>query len=202
MATQRCKHRHTFLEHPHCYERKPEKIGFFDIESSNLHADFGILLSYAIKELDGDIYGAVISPKELRSAKLDNGIVKKCIQDMRRFDKIITYYGTRFDLPFVRARAMLYGLDFPVYKEIKHTDVYYWARAKLCLHRRRLQTVCDFLGIPAKEHPMTPNQWTTALTGNRASLDYIFVHNKEDVVSLEEVYKRLIDFTANRANSI
>jgi uncharacterized protein YprB with RNaseH-like and TPR domain len=202
MATTRCKHRHTFLEHPECYERKNEKIGFLDLEASNLHADFGILLSYCIKELDGEILGEVISPRELRSPKLDERIVKKCIEDMRRFDRIITYYGTGFDIPFIRTRSLLYGLDFPIYKEIKHTDVFYWAKTKLCLHRKRLQVVCDFLGIPAKEHPMTPNQWTTALTGNKDSLDYIFTHNKEDVVSLEEVYKRLLSYTANRANSI
>lgn len=202
LASRRCRHGHTLLEHPQCWEGRNEKIAFVDIETSNLHADFGIILSYAIKELGGKAWGRVITPSELASKKQDKRIVKECIKDIKKFDKIVTYYGTNFDVPYIRTRAMLWGLDFPLYKEVKHTDVFYWAKSKLCLHRKRLQTVCDFLGIPAKTHPMEPNMWTAALTGNRKSLKYIFVHNIEDVISLEEVYKRLIDYTANRANTV
>jgi uncharacterized protein YprB with RNaseH-like and TPR domain len=202
MGSTRCVHHHTFLEHPKCYVEEKEKIGFLDIESSNLHADFGIILSYAIKELDGEVTGRVITRKELASKESDKGVVRDCIRDMRRFDRLITYYGTNFDIPYIRTRAMLWELEFPLYKEIKHTDVFYWAKSKLCLHRKRLQVVCDFLGIPSKQHPMEPNMWTSALTGNRRSLAYIYTHNIEDVISLEAAYKRLIDFTANRANSV
>jgi uncharacterized protein YprB with RNaseH-like and TPR domain len=202
MATHRCKHRHTFLEHPDCYNRPPEKIGFLDIEASNLNADFGIMLSYCIKELDGEVIGSIIKPKELRTSVLDGRVVENCIKDMKKFDRIITYYGTGFDLPFIRTRSLLYGWDFPVYKELQHTDVFYWAKSKLCLHRKRLQVVCDFLGIPSKGHPMITNVWTRAMTGDKEALSYIYEHNQEDVVSLEEVYKCLLDYTANRSNSV
>lgn len=202
MATNKCKHGHTFLEHPNCFKEIPERIGFFDIEASNLNADFGIMISYAIKELDGPVLSSIITPKELASKHLDRRLTKECIEDIRKFDRIITYYGTNFDLPFVRTRSLLHGLDFPVYKEVKHTDVFYWAKTKLCLHRKRLQVVCDFLGIPSKGHPMIPNIWNAAMTGNKKALKHILIHNREDVISLEEVYKRLLDHTANTAKSI
>lgn len=202
LITTRCKHRHTLLEHPQCDKKKPEKIGFFDIEASNLDADFGILLSYCIKEMDGKVIGRVITPKELASRNPDKTILKECVKDIRGFDRIVSYYGTRFDVPYIRTRAMLYDLNFPGFQEVKHTDVYYWAKTKLSLHRKRLETVCDFLGIPAKGHRMEPGIWTAALTGNKKALNYILIHNKEDVVSLEKVYKRLLEYTANRANSI
>jgi len=202
MATNRCKHGHTFLEHPQCYGRKPEKLGFLDIEASALNADFGILLSYCIKQLDGKIFGTIVSPSDMRSGRMDERVVRRCIEDMRKFDRLITYYGTNFDIPFIRTRSMLYNLEFPLYKELKHTDVFYWAKTKLCLHRKRLQVVCDFLGIPAKAHPMIPNIWNRALTGNKEALSYIYIHNQEDVASLEEAYKRLLDYTANRSNSV
>lgn len=202
MATHRCKHNHTFLEHPGCYQKPPEKIGFFDIEASGLNADFALMLSYCIKVQDGKILGSVIKPKELASSTPDKRVLEDCVKDLRKFDKVVTYYGTNFDLPFVRTRCLLYGIDFPVYKEIQHTDCFYWAKSKLNLHRKRLQVVCDFLGIPSKGHPMIPNIWTSAMTGNKKSLKYILEHNEEDVVSLEEVYHRLIDYTANRSNSV
>ena len=67
MATTRCKHRHLLIEHPQCYKRKPERLGFLDIESSNLDADFGIVLSYCIKRYNGSIIANLITQEELRS---------------------------------------------------------------------------------------------------------------------------------------
>jgi uncharacterized protein YprB with RNaseH-like and TPR domain len=202
MARTRCVHHHTLLEHPQCYEKAPEHLGFLDIESSNLNADFGIMLSYAIKELDGKTFGRVITKEELASRTNDKKLVNECIKDMKKFDRLVTYYGTGFDLPFIRTRSLLWKLPFPIHREIKHTDVFYWAKSKLCLHRKRLQVVCDFLGIPSKMHPMEPNQWTAALTGSKWALNYIWIHNKEDVVALEAAYKRLLEHTANRSNSV
>ena len=57
-AVFRCIHRHNGFDHPNCYDTEKgiiEKIGFLDIETSNLNADFGYVLSYCIKKLDGEI---------------------------------------------------------------------------------------------------------------------------------------------------
>ena len=51
-ASHHCKHRHTFLAHPECYDAEhPEtrRTGFFDIESFGLDASFGVLLSWSLK---------------------------------------------------------------------------------------------------------------------------------------------------------
>ena len=51
LATHRCRHRHLYIEHYNCYLKEHpdrEKIGFLDIESSNLDGDYGIMLSYWI----------------------------------------------------------------------------------------------------------------------------------------------------------
>jgi hypothetical protein len=47
----KCHHGHTFLAHPGCIQEKELLIGFLDIETSNLDADFGIILSYCISPL-------------------------------------------------------------------------------------------------------------------------------------------------------
>ena len=202
MAKTRCKHGHSHLEHPQCYTTPPEKIGFFDIETSNLNADFGIMLSYAIKEWKGKTIGRVIRANELKSPTHDKKLVEECLRDMRKFDRVIGYYSTNFDIPYVRSRAMRHNLSFPVYREVLHTDVFYWVKSKMNLHRKRLQVVCDFLGIPSKGHAMNPNMWTSALTGDKKSLEWIWVHNVEDVESLEKVYERLLPFTANRSSTV
>jgi len=192
--TGRCKHYHFYYEHPACFIKEmgyPVRRGFLDIETSNLDADFGILLSYAIKVEDKrKIYGRHITKEELRSNTLDKQLVKECIKDMMRFDELVSYYGTRFDLKFLRSRALYWGLDFPEYGYIKHKDCYYMVRNRLKLHRNRLEDACRLLGIKGKTH-LDGKIWVQALTGDEKALKYIFDHNKKDVIILEKLFKRL-----------
>ena len=205
LAVKTCDHGKTYLEHPACYAKETgltERIGFFDIETSNLKADFGIMFSYAIKDQYGEIIGRTVTPKEMRTEVYDKKIVEECCEDLRKFDRVVTHFGTRFDLPFVRARAIYHGCDFPVYQEVYHTDTYYMARSRLCISRRRLETICEFFGIPAKGHKMNQTMWMRAVSGNKEALDYIWAHNIEDVVSLQAVFELLQDYSLTNRRSV
>ena len=195
----RCVHGHTGLEHPKCYEQAHgvrEKIGFLDIEASNTEATFGLVLTYCIKEENGKIYYGKITPEEIKNGTYDRNLLKKCIKDMKRFDRLVYYWGgdNRFDIPFLRSRAVLYNLDFPLYKEIKGLDLYTYIKKKFRFHRNRLETACEFFGIPAKAHPIKFDVWVKALGGNQKALNYILTHNKEDVISLEKLYHKVLPY--------
>ena len=59
MTIQHCKHKHTYLSHPNCYitEKKGQKkIGYLDIESGGLTANFDYMLTWVIKTRDKDEY--------------------------------------------------------------------------------------------------------------------------------------------------
>lgn len=211
LSEHKCKHRHTYLSHYNCFllenpEDSPfyEKVGFFDIEASNLDADFGYCFSYAIKERGKGILGRVLTPQEIRNYAFDKKLLKELCVDLRKFHRIVVHWGIdrRFDLPFVRTRALKYGFEFPLYKEIYAEDTYSMAKAKLKLSRNRLENICDFFGIPSKEHKLNPNVWQKALAGDKKSLEYIWTHNKEDVVSLELVYEKLRGYTLKGKRSI
>lgn len=196
MATRRCcAHGKPYIQHLPCYaaevKQDEETVGYLDIEASNLNANFGIILSYCIKEKDGRILHGLISPSQLRSKAQDKEVVRKCIIDIMKFDRVVTYYGTKFDIPYIRSRAMAHGMAFPERGLLLHTDVYYWVKHKLKLHSNRMQHACDFLGIKAKEHPLHGGMWTRALVGDTDALKYILVHNREDVESLEKLHKLL-----------
>jgi uncharacterized protein YprB with RNaseH-like and TPR domain len=196
---------HSGLEHPNCYKAlkgEGEKVGFLDIETSGLQADFAIVLSYCIKILDGKILGRQITQDEIRKEIYDKNLLKDCVEDMRKFDKLIYFYGDRFDIPTLRTRSVFWGLDFPLYKEIKGTDVYPIIRYKFNLHRNRLETACDFFGISCKKHRIRPDIWFKAMAGDKKALNWIFIHNQEDVISLEKLYKKVIDFSAGTNKSI
>ncbi len=206
MSNHKCaKHGHTYLTHPQCYEEDhghDQKIGFLDLECSNLSADFGIILSYCIADQHSDkILHTTVTKKDLATC-LDQKVVVNCIRDMLTFDKIITYYGTGFDLPFLRTRAVSLNVYFPGYGELVHNDVYYIIRNKFKLSRNRLDNACQTLFGATEKTRITAEHWIKALQGNVDSLAYILDHNKKDVTELKKLYNRVIEFRQGANPSI
>lgn len=205
------KHRVKYIQHPGCYlSEKPadgpiiEKVGFFDIETSGLAADFAFIFSYALRGDDNKLYGRTLTPNEIRHGVFDKYLVREMCRDLKRFNRIVVHYGIdrKFDCPFARTRAIKHGADFPLYKDICVSDTWLMAKNKLKLRSNRLGVICEFFGITAKEHPLTPDIWQTASAGKKQSLEYIWVHNKEDVDSMRKVYNLLKNYSPERKTSI
>jgi uncharacterized protein YprB with RNaseH-like and TPR domain len=201
----KCIHRHDGISHHCCYEQQKglvENIGYFDIESSNLTSDFGIVLCYSIRHKEGIISNS-ITPTEIKEGSYDKRLLTNLCDDLRKFDRIITWYGYKFDIPFVRSRAMFHKLDFPLYKEISHTDAYQTAKILIrTLHSKRLGVVASFFGIKAKEHPLNPTVWLRCLSGDQDAMDFVQTHCNEDTYSLEAVWKRLEPYQKLKKSSI
>ena len=167
-----------------------------------MKANWDFILSYCIKELDGPILGRHVTKKEIITYEFDKKLTAELLADIRKFDRVTTYYGQRFDLPFVKTRAEKWGLDFPAYRDLWQTDVYFIAKQNLLLHSTRLEHVCEVMGIPSKEHKLEPDIWQKAQAGHEESLDWIHTHCEEDVISLEAVWKRLRKYTTPAKRSI
>lgn len=201
----KCIHHHSGISHNCCYDQARglvEKVGFFDIESSNLSSDFGTVLCYAIKSKDGLISNSLTS-KEIKDGSYDLRLLTDLCKDLRRFHRVITWYGYKFDIPFVRSRAILHKLDFPLYKEVYHTDAYQIAKILIrTLHSKRLGAVASFFGIKAKEHPLNPTIWLRCLSGDQEALDFVQTHCNEDSISLEAVWKRLEPYQKLKKSTI
>ena len=176
--------------------------GYFDIETTNFNADFAFMLSYCIKVRGQDkIIKNVIKSDEIRDGDdpvLDKRLVQDLINDLRKFKRVYTYYGADgrgLDVPFSRTRALQHGLEFLPYGLLQHCDIYYIARSKLKLSHRRLDNVCDLLGIEGKTH-LDPKTWILATTGNQKALDYVLDHNEKDVLILERAHKKIEMYAA------
>lgn len=207
-----CPHGHRYIEHLACFQAlRPhgstvyENIGFLDIETTGLNANWDYIISWAIINENLKKWGRVLTKKEVLNYKiLDKHLMKEFLEAIKHFDRLVIYWGKdrRHDLPFLRTRCLKWHDDFVVYKGLCITDVYDIVKAKLRLHRNRLSNVCDFFGIPAKEHRLDPQIWQKAKLGDKKSLNHIWKHNFEDVVSLRLVYNKLDRFSASRKLSI
>lgn len=230
----RCIHRHTVKTHPNCFvvgrveppyvddadfERRSGKpwwefrkengdpfyrIGFFDIEVDNLKADFGTVLSWAIKPLGEDPVYSVIKKKELFDIKYDRRVVEDFIKELDNFDILVGYFSSRFDMPYMRAKALHYGMKFPGFAlqqnrtgkfyskgTLIHWDLFYTVRSKLGISRKSLENACDYLGIEAKGTPLSRDTWRAAKYGDPKAVEEVLQHNLEDVESTEALWMAL-----------
>ncbi|MGI0059756.1 MAG: ribonuclease H-like domain-containing protein [Nitrosotalea sp.] len=203
----RCEHSHNGIEHRSCYvnyliDNYPSRVGYLDIETSNLNASFGIVYTWAIKSRGtSKVITGRITKNDFNTFPHDKRIVKDLIDEMKRYDVVVTYYGTGFDIPFIRSRALKSNLVFPFYREINHLDLYYVVRHRLKLHSNRLASATQFLGIEGKTN-IDNDFWARAVTGHTKSIDYILKHNIGDVEILEKLHNRLMPYMQNTRRSI
>lgn len=173
------------------------KVGYLDIEATNLQASFGHMLSWYIKRQGKNEYDfAVITKKEIDDHDFDKRLTAELLDAFGNYDVLYTHYGAdrRFDLPFIRTRAIIHGMGnrLPKQGEKFIMDTWPIARNKLRLHNNRLETIAISLGIRGvKKTPLDPLLWTKARIGDPDSLEYVALHNKRDVQLLERVHRKL-----------
>lgn len=211
----RCVHRHSGITHPKCYAEargQEERIGFLDIESGgSLDADWGFVLTYCIKALDGPIISGSITPAEVRAPLMTGGtkdkrLMEKFCKDVWNFDTLVVYYGKdtggryqRHDIPFLRTRCAKWGVKgFPAWKQIKVIDIFDIVKKYFKLSRRSMQNACRLFGIKSKGLPFDMEIWQDCLSGHKPALEYVMKHNILDVNSTEELYKEVIKYRGTR----
>jgi uncharacterized protein YprB with RNaseH-like and TPR domain len=181
-------------------------VGFLDIEASNLDADFGIMLSYCIKIAGSkEILQGVLTKADIETSKPgceDTRIIRQLVKDFEQFDRIVTFFGKGFDVPFIRARAIIDKVKFPNYGSVIHTDVYYIVRSRVKLSSRRLENCCRVLLGKTNKTRINNAYWRGAVRGCKKALDYVLDHNKKDVIDLERLYNKVINFSRKNDQSI
>lgn len=204
----RCKHRHLYIEHPNCFKKEilekdgELKEGYLDIETTGFEADYHHILTYVIKYRGEDKYETgQITKEDLESGEFDKRVCKKLITDLNKFDIIYTYYGTGFDIPFMRSRCLHWELEFPEFGTIQHKDVYYITKRLLKLHRYSLASATRFLGIEGKNHVLG-KKWMLARLGNKAALKYVMYHNVIDCDILERLHDKLTNYHKHTTKTV
>jgi uncharacterized protein YprB with RNaseH-like and TPR domain len=168
-----------------------KRIAYFDIEASDLTANWGMMLSWCIKYRGDDkIREGVITKKEIFDFKFDKRIFEELMEELKNVDILVTYYGTGFDIPFARTRTLYHGLEFPAYGSMYHWDLFYKVRSKLKTHRKSLEVVTKFYGIEGKTH-LEPDMMFKAQYGHPEAMKQLLHHNREDVIILEKLHDLL-----------
>jgi uncharacterized protein YprB with RNaseH-like and TPR domain len=165
--------------------------GIFDIETSDLAADRGIILCAVIQGSDRK------TPQIFRTDELNKGwkrgkrgddseITKQLTKALSNYDVLVAHNGTRFDVPFIRTRLARWGLDrFP---DVKIIDPLSIAFRKFRLNRNSLGSISDFIGSADRKHALDWSIWMDCiLNGSTAAMDEIVTHCVADVRELNDV---------------
>ena len=183
---------------------RDERVAFFDLEFYNFDADFGFLLSWSIKYLDGAIVHSVITRDEaINYDKLDRRLCEEFLEEIEDIDTLVGYYSTKTDVPYMLSRCLWWGLPFPTFGQKHHVDMFYKARKLLKTHRKSQAAVGAFLlkENTYKNH-VNMEIWNRARLGEPAALGYVLDHNDRDVMDLEVIYKILLPYFSAKRNSL
>ena len=163
----------------------------FDLETTSLAADFGIVLCAVIKPAGGKavVFRGDSYPAWGENRSNDSELVTDVVNELARYDIWVAHNGARFDVPYLRTRLMRWGLEPLVTRKL--VDPVQLARNKLRLSFNGLSSVANHLGCNSKTD-VEPQAWLRAsLDGNSKAMDYIVQHCVEDVKTLEKVVTAL-----------
>lgn len=193
----KCQHRHNGVRHFNCFIKEfgiKERVGWLDIETSNLKANFGIVLCWCVLADDGTLYEDWLTKSDVLTNNEDKRVVSTCIDTLNTFDRVITHYGTYFDIPFLRSRAIIHGLDFPKHGELYHTDVWRMAKTKLCFHSNRQDVIAESLQGKTVKTRISHPAWRKAMMGNEQAVAEVVDHCEKDVEDLKKNYNTLLPY--------
>lgn len=178
------------------------KVLLWDIECSNLAANFGFIYCVGYKFL-GEPKPTIISlrdfPHYQHDPSSDRQLLKMFSKVFIQADAHITWYGSKFDFPFVNTRLLMHGL--PPLPPIPHIDGWRIAKYKLKLNSNRLDTVSKIIpNNKEKKTPIDNKHWVRAATGYEPSLKYIEKHCYADIQVLEKAYLAIRPYASNLPN--
>lgn len=165
----------------------------FDIETTNLNADIGVMLTFGWHWRGEKEKARAISIHDFPLFKIrpwdDSEIVREAHKIMSEADSLIYHYGDDFDLPFVKTRMLKIGKYFPRRHTVDTCKVA-WRHLKLSA---RLANLAEFLGVTPKKN-VPKEVWKKAGFGDIKSLEILRKRCVGDVVTLEEITERLTPY--------
>lgn len=169
------------------------KIGTWDIEATGLNASFGYLLCVGVKPIGGKARVIRLDdfPEYRKTPWDDRALAYAAKKELEKYDILVSYNGTRYDVPFLDTRLVEGGIK-PLSADIKHADLYKTVKARLRMHSGRLAALTDFLQTKDSKTPLTPLVWRKAGAGDRSALDNVAKHNLYDLITLEECFNKMV----------
>jgi len=131
----------------------------------------------------------------------DYEVVKALMEWLSLADIVIAHNAKKFDIPLIRARAIVHGMKPPSpYKVIDTLEI---AKREFKFVRNTLKNLAEELHCTPKDsHDKFPgfSLWSECIKGNDEAWEEMKLYNTEDVLTLEEVYLKLRPWDTQHPN--
>lgn len=180
----------------------PARLIVFDIEASNLNANFGYTICMGWKVL-GEKKTNVIKISDFplfeKSCTNDREVVKAAKKVLENADGWVGWYSRYYDECFINTRLLAHRQTPLPPMGNCHIDAWRIARYRMKLNSNRLDTVSKFLGVEEKT-PLSGPIWIKAQAGHKPSLNYVYKHCVQDVLVTEQVYNLIKPLSTTHFN--
>lgn len=119
----------------------------------------------------------------------DKKLVEKVFKILCEADEIVTHNGNKFDLPWLRTRALFHNVKHEVHGHL--IDTCRLARSKYYFNSNKLDYIAKFLMGEEKLSHDGFKMWTDIMNGNREQLKKMVKYCEKDVLLLEKIYDRI-----------
>lgn len=133
---------------------------------------------------------------EIRFAEKQNEreLLEWLRSELKKYNCVVTWYGSKFDLPFILSRAVPLKVDMRELLKLRSIDLYDWCKEYLKLSSYKLEDVANFMGVK-REMEFRGNDVHAlsllAARGNKEAMNAIMDHCKEDLILLKKIYEKL-----------
>ena len=172
------------------------RIGVFDIEATDLDAQYGYMVCVSILEPLDDIgkgykiHTLRIDDPRNPDKNSDKWLVKEVVKLLNSFDVLIGWNSSQYDIPFINTRAWKHRLTPP--KRNFRRDLLFFIRANGRLQSNRLKAWDEFLMGQANKTRITPKYKYGCIRGEKWAINFYVDHCERDVVATFRIYKRFM----------
>lgn len=192
------------------------RILFFDVETApltvyawgtfdqniplNMIKEEWCILSWSAKWSDeGPTKTMYQDQRNVKNVRDDKKLLEGIWKLLDEADVVVTQNGISFDSKKLNARFIMNGMQPP--SSYKHIDTLRLARKHFAFTSNKLEYMTDKLCVKYKKlaHGKFPgfSMWKECLAGNLAAWKEMEKYNKYDVLSLEELYYKLVAWEKN-----
>ena len=165
----------------------------FDIETSHLHPEWGIILAAVVKEyLQKPIVFDIVAYAAKERCD-DSRLVAALVEELGKYGTLVAHNGVFFDRQYINARAMHYGLPL-VDPRGRIVDPVLVARRHFKLGSNTLDSLAIHLQVQTRKTHLDYDVWKQAAMDRKPrAMKYVIDHCLLDVQVLEEVLQKLVE---------
>jgi uncharacterized protein YprB with RNaseH-like and TPR domain len=163
---------------------------FFDLETTNLKANFGRILCASVADMFGNVRTFRIDEEPWkRERRRDDIALAVGLRDyLEQFDVLVGWYSKMFDIPYLNTRLLI-GNERPLRSDMMHFDPIWKAKkGSLALHSARLDAVAKTFRLEVQKTGLDPEIWNDAADGEKEAMDYVVEHCEKDVLVLRQAF--------------